>query len=309
MNLIFMGTPEFAVASLDRLLSSRHQVAAVVTATDKPSGRGRKLKASPVKKKAINAGCPVLQPQSLNAPQFISALKQYQADCFVVVAFRILPPQVFQIPPKGTFNLHASLLPKYRGAAPINWALINGESESGITTFFIDENVDTGHLLLQKKVSISKDMTAGELHDLLMQKGADLVLETVNAIENDRIEPIAQKGTITKAPKLSKELCRIDWTQTAFNVHNLIRGLSPTPGAYSNLNGKRIQILRSKIVESDSSTSPGTVVDIVKNGPVIVQTGKEQIMILQVKPQGKRIMSIEEFVRGYPINVGDRFAG
>ena len=308
MKLIFMGTPEFAVASLKKLIASRHTVAAVVTATDKPAGRGRSLKAPPVKQAALEAGCHVLQPQSLKDPNFIKELEGLHADCFVIVAFRILPETVFTMPPKGTFNLHASLLPKYRGAAPINWALINGESESGVSTFFIEKNVDTGKLLLQKRVSLDENMTAGELHDILMQKGADLVLETVNLIDEGKAAPKEQRGKVTKAPKLDKELCRIDWSQPAENLHNLIRGLSPYPGAYSVFKGKRIQILYSKpVVNQNSNLPPGTVVQVDEQSGVQVQTGQDKILVLKVKPQGKRAMSIGEFVHGNPVHTGDVF--
>ncbi len=308
MKLVFMGTPEFAVPSLDKLINSRHDVAAVVTAPDKPAGRGLKLRESPVKKAAIQAGIPVLQPENLKNDEFVDQLEKLNADLFVIVAFRILPERVFSIPPKGTFNLHASLLPKYRGAAPINWALMNGETKTGVTTFFIEKNVDTGNILLQRELPITEDMTAGELHDQLMELGAGVVLDTVNTIEQNKIIPRQQTGKVTKAPKIHTLHCAIDWFRSAEALHNQIRGLSPKPGAFTYFQGKRLIILRSQKAVSLSFDQPaGSIVDIEKNGPIHVQTGDGILRILEVKPEGKRRMSASEFVRGYRIKSGDQF--
>lgn len=308
MKLVFMGTPEFAVPSLDKLINSRHDVAAVVTAPDKPAGRGLRLRESPVKKAAIQAGIPVLQPENLKNDEFVDQLEKLNADLFVIVAFRILPERVFSIPPKGTFNLHASLLPKYRGAAPINWALMNGETKTGVTTFFIEKNVDTGNILLQRELPITEDMTAGELHDQLMELGAGVVLDTVNTIEQNKIIPRQQTGKVTKAPKIHTLHCAIDWFRSAEALHNQIRGLSPKPGAFTYFQGKRLIILRSQKAVSLSFDQPaGSIVDIEKNGPIHVQTGDGILRILEVKPEGKRRMSASEFVRGYRIKSGDQF--
>ena len=309
MKIVFMGTPDFAIPSLKLLLQSQHRVVAVVTATDKPAGRGKRLRASPVKLFAQEAGLPVLQPEKLKNPDFLQQLSAFRADLFVVVAFRILPAVVFEMPAGGTINLHASLLPKYRGAAPINWALIKGETETGVTTFFIEEKVDTGQILLQRKVSIPEDMTAGELHDLLSHIGAEVLLETVNGIEAGTLKAVPQVGEVTPAPKLTKELGLIDWSQSARTIHNLVRGLSPIPGSYTFFNGKMIKIIKSKVSDEKQSggLAPGTVVQAGKNGPLDVQTGQGVLSLLEIQPANKRVMTTAEFIRGYRIEPGDRF--
>jgi len=307
MKLVFMGTPEFAVPSFEKLLNSRHQVDAVVTAPDKPAGRGLKLRESPVKQAAQKADIPVLQPENLKSVDFINQLGEINAELFVVVAFRILPEKVFTMPPQGTFNLHASLLPKYRGAAPINWALVNGESKTGVTTFFIEKNIDTGNILIQRELPISDDMTAGELHDQLMVLGAEVVLETVNAIAHNQITPKQQTGNVTKAPKIHTSNCKIDWTCSAEELHNQIRGLSPLPGAFTFFKGKRLKILRSQKANTSSNQPEGAVVQADKNGVIAVQTGEGILNILEVKPEGKRQMSAREFLRGYQLHPGDQF--
>ncbi|MBN2413432.1 methionyl-tRNA formyltransferase [candidate division KSB1 bacterium] len=306
-----MGTPDFAVPCFKKFLSGKHEIVAVVTVPDKPAGRGHKLTASAVKRAALDAGLPVLQPEKLKDPGFISALKSFNADLFVVVAFRILPEDVFSLPPAGTINLHASLLPRYRGAAPINWALINGESKTGVSTFFIEKNIDTGHLLLQDTVPISPDMNAGELHDTLSIVGAELLYQTVEGVANHSLRAFPQKGEVTLAPKLSKELCLIDWSNTAVNIHNLVRGLSPFPSAFTFFNGKMLKILKTKIVSQDqvNKNNIGKIIRCDKKGPFYIQTGKGLISIMEVKPEGKRTMTIAEFLRGYPVNVFDCFSG
>ena len=232
MRIVFMGTPDFAVPSLKVLVNSEHEVVCVVTTPDKPAGRGKKMHASAIKMAAIEHGLPLLQPEKFRDVDFLHSLRSLNADLFVVVAFRILPDVVFTMPPQGSFNLHASLLPKYRGAAPLNWALINGENESGATTFFLDKNVDTGQILLQKSTPLTENTTAGELHDALSEVGAELVLQTVDYIASGECQPQVQIGEPTKAPKLTPGLGRLDWTNSAQELHNLIRGLSPFPGSY-----------------------------------------------------------------------------
>ncbi len=305
-----MGTPDFAVPCFKKFLLGRHDIVAVVTVPDKPAGRGRKMTASAVKRAALDAGLPVLQPENIKDPGFIGELKSYNADLFAVVAFRILPQDVFSLPPAGTINLHASLLPRYRGAAPINWALINGESETGVSTFFIEKNIDTGLLLLQDVVPISPDMTAGELHDTLSIVGADLLYQTVEGVANHTLRAIPQKGEVTLAPKINKELCLIDWSKSAVNIHNLVRGLSPFPAAYTFLNGKMLKILKTRLVSEDqvNINNTGTIIKCDKNGPFYIQTGQGLISILEVKPEGKRSMTIEEFMRGYTVKVFDSFS-
>ncbi|MBN1481058.1 methionyl-tRNA formyltransferase [candidate division KSB1 bacterium] len=308
MKLVFMGTPEFAVPSLERLVYSEHTVVGVVTVPDKPAGRGQKLRPSAIKRVALDFDLPILQPEKLRDPQFVGELSAWNADLFVIVAFRILPEIVYTLPPKGTFNLHASLLPKYRGAAPINWVLINGEQETGLTTFFLNKTVDTGDILLQRRIPITEEMTAGELHDLLALRGAELVLETVNGIVSNTLIPQQQVGDATLAPKLTKELEQIDWLKGAREIHNLVRGLSPLPGSVTKFRGKLIKILRTAMNGAGThSVGPGTITRIGKNGPIDVQTGDGIISVLRLKPEGKKSMSAAEFIRGARIEPGEKF--
>ncbi len=307
MRLIFMGTPDFARVSLKKLLESNHEVLAVVTVPDKPKGRGLKLQPSAVKEFAVARQLPVLQPASLKDPEFIQTLKNFNADAFVVVAFRILPREVFTIPPKGTINLHASLLPKYRGAAPINWAIINGETETGVTTIFINERVDQGNILLQERVPIGPDMTAGELHDILADVGADLLVKTLNQLETEGITPREQDPSlVSKAPKITKEICHLNFNQSAQQVHNWIRGLSPYPAAFAYWNGKLLKLFRSRpVAAGDSNAEPGTIVMVMKNA-FSVQCASGIIDIFEVQLQGKKKMSVEAFLNGQPLKKGDR---
>ncbi len=307
MRLIFMGTPDFARVSLKKLLESKHEVLAVVTVPDKPKGRGLKLQSSAVKEFAVARQLPVLQPASLKDPEFIQTLKNFNADAFVVVAFRILPREVFTIPPKGTINLHASLLPKYRGAAPINWAIINGETETGVTTIFINERVDQGNILLQERVPIGPDMTAGELHDILADVGADLLVKTLNQLEAEGITPTEQDPSlVSKAPKITKEICHLNFNQSAQQVHNWIRGLSPYPAAFAYWNGKLLKLFRSRpVAAGDSNAEPGTIVMVMKNA-FSVQCASGIIDIFEVQLQGKKKMSVEAFLNGQPLKKGDR---
>ena len=307
MRLIFMGTPDFARVSLKKLLESNHEVLAVVTVPDKPKGRGLKLQPSPVKEFAVANQLPVFQPESLNDPEFIQTLKNFNADAFVVVAFRILPREVFTIPPKGTINLHASLLPKYRGAAPINWAIINGETETGVTTIFINERVDQGNILLQERVPIGPDMTAGELHDVLADVGADLLVKTLDQLESEGIKPKKQDPSlVSKAPKITKEICHLNFNQSAQQVHNWIRGLSPYPAAFAYWNGKLLKLFRSRpVAAGDSNAEPGTIVMVMKNA-FSVQCASGIIDIFEVQLQGKKKMSVEAFLNGQSLKKGDQ---
>ena len=304
MNIVFMGTPDFAVPSLKSLLHSHHHIAAVITTPDLPRGRGQKISSSPVKIEAQMHGLSVLQPSSLKDADFQEKLRHFNADLFVVVAFRILPKEVFTIPSNGTINLHASLLPKYRGAAPLNWAIINGEKETGVTTFFIQEKVDTGNLIFQKKVAIGEDMTVGELHDQLMIVGADLLLETVNAIEEGSCELRKQiDADATPAPKIFRETCRIDWSRSAREIHNHVRGLSPYPGAWTTHKQKQLNIYRTKVLNLDAELPAGSV--IVEANHLSVATGKGILEILELKPEGRKRMTSEEFLRGYQMRIGE----
>ncbi len=305
MKVVFMGTPDFARVSLQKLLTSKHQVQAVVTVPDKPQGRGLKLKPSPVKQLAVEVGLPVLQPEKLRDAHFLEMLKSFSADVFVVVAFKILPPEVFNLPPKGTINLHASLLPRYRGAAPINWAIINGETESGVTTILINERVDEGNMLLQERVSIPPEMTAGELHDVLAEVGARLLVETLDKWESNEITPQAQDERLaSKAPKITKEICHLNFNQAAQQVHNWIRGLSPYPAAYCYWQGKLLKLFRSRPVDRfHEDVLPGTVVKVFKNG-FTVKCASGAVDIFEVQIQGKRRMTVEDFLNGYRLTEG-----
>jgi methionyl-tRNA formyltransferase len=301
MKIIFMGTPGFAVPSLEILLKNNYTISAVVTAPDKPRGRGQQVSVTPVKEFAQKHSIPVLTPENLRDPQFISALTNLTPDLFVIVAFRILPKEVYTIPAKGSFNLHASLLPKYRGAAPINWAIINGEKESGVTTFFLQDKVDTGNIILQKQVPISDEMNAGELHDALSEIGSNAVLETVRLIENGKADPQQQDNTLASpAPKIFKETCRINWDQSSDVIHNFVRGLSPYPAAWTVHNDKQIKIFRTKISDfrfQISDSNAGSIA--IPHNNIVVNTSNGPLEILELQQEGKKRMSAEEFLRGY----------
>ncbi len=303
MRLVFMGTPDFAIPSLNRLLASSHTVLGVVTQPDRPSGRGLKVQFSPVKKMALAHGLPLLQPQKLTEPEFLNTLQTWNADCFVVVAFRILPKEVFTMPPKGTINLHASLLPKYRGPAPIQRAILNGEKETGVTTFFIEETVDTGQWILQEKVAIGPEETAGELHDRLAKLGAEVLLQTLDLIEKDLALPHPQVGTPTSAPKIHPEEGKIDWKEPAEKVFNRIRAFSPKPGAYTFWNEKRLKILRASLVQGNSGQIPGTVLECQKD-KIIVACGSDAVGIREIQPESKKGMDVDAFLRGHGLKPG-----
>lgn len=302
LRIIFMGTPDFAVASLKALVKESYQIVAVITAPDKPAGRGRKLHESAVKKYALSEGIPILQPENLKNTAFLEELKSYKADLQVVVAFRMLPKQVWSMPSLGTFNLHASLLPDYRGAAPINWAIINGEQRTGVTTFYINEDIDTGAILLQQSVSIGSDTSAGQLHDTLMEIGGRLVVETVRLIEKGQAHPKQQaEGNYHSAPKLNKENCRIRWDEPLESIHNHIRGLSPYPGAWTVLRNKDTTI-ELKIYGGTGAIevhefAPGTVIASKKSLKVATQNGFYRIK--DIKMAGKKRMDAKSLLNGY----------
>lgn len=299
-----MGSPEFAVESLRQLFENNYEIAAVVTVPDKPAGRGLKLKESAVKRFAVGLGIPVLQPQSLKNPEFINELRSLNANLFVVIAFRKLPEEVWMMPEHGTFNLHASLLPNYRGAAPINHAIINGENVTGVTTFFINSEIDTGKIILSQSVDIGPDQTAGELHDQLMVAGAGLVLKTVKSIEDGTCRAKVQSDrieTLKSAPKIFRQDCKINWSKSAFEIHNLIRGLSPFPGAYSNFESAKhiseVKILRSVICNSEEKLLPGDV-KVIDGERLWVSCSDGFLEILQLQAAGKRAMMTADFLRG-----------
>ena len=305
-RIVFMGTPEFASASLLALVNGGVEVAAVVTAPDRPAGRGLKLKASAVKEQALALGIPVLQPEKLRDPQFLSALDATGASLYVVVAFRMLPELVWSLPKHGTINLHASLLPDYRGAAPINWAVINGEQRTGITTFFIRQQIDTGDIIAQEELSIGEDETAGELHDRMMLAGGALITRSALDIIHGRAARIPQEqivsATLHEAPKLNAETCRVDWSRDVQRVHDHIRGLSPFPGAWSHLiidemPPQHFKILRSRVTSRVVDGAPGTV--LARDGQLLICCGSGAIEALEVQPEGKRRMEASSFLRGF----------
>ena len=301
LRIIFMGTPEFAVSSLQKLVESDCEVVAVVTAPDKPAGRGLQLTPSPVKQFAVSRGIPVLQPEKLKNPDFLAELRSYQADLQVVVAFRMLPQVVWNMPPKGTFNLHASLLPQYRGAAPINWAIINGETQTGVTTFFLEHEIDTGKIIFQETEPIYYDDTIGTLYERLMRKGAELVVQTVKAVEaaNYPQTPQPSAETLKSAPKIIKETCEINWNQSSESIRNFVRGLSPYPTAWTTLNGKICKVFKTSVANGQESlTSSDTAIRTDNKTYLRFKSADGWVAIEELQLEGKKRMGIEEFLRG-----------
>ncbi len=313
LKIVFFGTPDFAVESLSRLVDGGYNVAAVVTMPDKPAGRGRQLQESDVKRYAVEHNLPVLQPVSLKDETFIEELRSFGAQLFIVIAFRMLPEAVWQMPPLGTFNLHASLLPRYRGAAPINWAVMNGDTETGVTTFFLKHEIDTGDVIQQRSCPIGRYDNVEVIHDRLMVMGADMVLETVDAIIAGTVKPIPQDQMLTSgqkptpAPKIFKETCRIDWTRPAENLYNHIRGLSPYPAAWSVLLDADKEVTILKIYQTGEPEPfgqgeqpvPGTIQADRKTLRVACADGWLQLLSLQ--QSGKKRMDTDAFLRGFPI--------
>jgi methionyl-tRNA formyltransferase len=292
-----MGTPDFALPSLKTLIESKHTISAVVTGSDKERGRGQKLTYTPIKEFALINSIPVLQPEKLKDPNFIQQLRDINADLFVIVAFKILPREVFTIPMKGSFNLHGSLLPKYRGAAPIQWALINGESETGVTTFMLEDKVDTGNVIIQNKIVVDENDDFGTLHDKLSILGAKVVLQTVDLISDGNLELKRQDDILASpAPKITKEITEINWEKTAEEIHNLIRGLSPFPGAYFRFDNKIIKIFKTKIIQS-SKLNPGEIEQ--SKGNLMIGCGKNSLEVLELQQEGKKRLKVGEFLRGF----------
>ena len=304
MRIIFMGTPDFAVASLEALLHAGEEVVAVITTPDKPAGRGQKMHESAVKKYAIQQGLPVLQPEKLRDPSFIATLRSYRADLQIVVAFRMLPEIVWNMPPRGTINVHASLLPQYRGAAPINHAIIQGETVTGVTTFLLQQEIDTGNILFSQQVEIAPDDTAGILHDKLMVAGAEILLKTVQAIKDDKLQPIPQAAfentALKSAPKIFKEDGEIIWDNPTDQVYNQIRGLSPYPAAFTHLNGKVLKIFETTRGEF-SDKKPGTYTTDGKNF-LSFATQDGSLLVTSLQLEGKKRMAITDFLRGYRLD-------
>jgi methionyl-tRNA formyltransferase len=304
LKIVFMGTPEFAVASLDALLTAGFNVVSVVTAPDKPAGRGMKLNESAVKKYAVEKGLKILQPEKLKNPLFLEELRSLHADVNVVVAFRMLPEVVWNMPPLGTINVHASLLPQYRGAAPINWAIINGERETGVTTFKLQHEIDTGNILLQEKIKIGDDETAGELHDKMKIIGAELLVKTISELGNGTIKErrqetrVGSEEEIKHAPKIFTETCKIDWSKTVDEIYNLIRGLSPYPCAFTYLNNKMLKIYRAEKEIEVTAFDNGSV---HTDGKTFLKFACSNgfIHVTDIQPEGKRRMNVEDFLRGW----------
>lgn len=306
LRIVFFGTPDFAVASLETLLRSEHEIAAVVTGPDKPAGRGKHLMESAVKQAAIRHNIPVLQPEKLKNEDFVNALREIGADLFIVIAFRMLPEVVWTMPPLGTFNLHASLLPRYRGAAPINWAVINGDTETGVTTFFLKHEIDTGDVIQQERVGIGPDDDAGTIHDRLMELGARLTLETVENIACGNLSPIPQDQLDNglepaPAPKIFKETCHIDWNRNAADVRNLIRGLAPYPAAWTSVEADGAQAGTMKIYSTRLTDIPASEpgkVRLGSKGTMTVDCADCALEILSLQPQGKKRMPTADYLRG-----------
>lgn len=299
MRIIFMGTPEFAVPSLKILVENKFNIVAVITAPDKPAGRGNKLQMSEVKQYALSQDLPILQPTNLKDPEFIETLRSYQADLQVIVAFRMLPEVVWSMPPLGSFNLHASLLPKYRGAAPINWAIINGETETGVTTFFLKHEIDTGNIIFQEKEPIYFEDTAGSLYERLMHKGANLVLKTVQAIEKGNVQTYEQVGEVSHAPKIFRETCQINWNLTPLQIYNFVRGLAPYPGAWTWLKGKNCKIFRVSPQILDW-TQTAEIGNFHAEGKKLACKSREGwIEIQELQLEGKKRMNAQEFLNGF----------
>ena len=310
MKIIYFGTPEIASSQLEAIIAAGYEVAAVVTVPDKPAGRGKKIQSSDVKLTALKYNLPVLQPVSLKSPELIEELSSYKADLIVVVAFRMLPEVVWSMPPMGTFNLHASLLPQYRGAAPINHAIINGEKETGLTTFLLDKEIDTGEIIMQEKVVIEDDETAGTLHDKLMLLGNKVVVETIKIIEEGRVQSQSQEMIIERdnlqlksAPKIFKEDCKIDWTKDAKSIYDFIRGLSPYPAAHTQFvseNNDTIDIKVFEVVLKENGSEDKDLYKIKTDGKsyLDVVLGKNNISIKVIQQAGKKAMPIADFLRG-----------
>ena len=307
MRVIFMGTPDFSVGTLEALIQAGHQVVLAVTQPDKPKGRGGKMQFPPVKETALEHGIPVFQPRKVREPENIEELRKYQADVIVVVAFgQILPREILELTPYGCINVHASLLPSYRGAAPIQWAVINGETVSGVTTMQMDEGLDTGDMLLKTEVPLEPEETGGSLHDKLAAAGASLCVRTLKALEEGTVTPKKQGESPTAyASMLKKEMGEIRWEDPAISIERLIRGLNPWPSAYTGWQDKTMKIWEAEVLEEDSGQEPGTVVRVDKDG-FLVQTGKGLLKVTALQIPGKKRMEADAFLRGYSMEPGEK---
>lgn len=306
LRIVFLGTPDFAVANLKALVDDGQNIVGVITAPDKPAGRGKKIQQSAVKKYATEQNLNILQPSNLKDEDFINELKNLKADLNIVVAFRMLPEMVWNMPELGTFNLHASLLPQYRGAAPINWAIMNGETETGVSTFFLKHEIDTGNIIQQEKVSITPDMNVEVLHDTLMNLGAELVVKTVHNLVDGNIESFPQadiaEDILKPAPKIFKPTCRIDWSRTGVDIHNHIRGLSPYPAAWSKLNGKSLKVFKGQF---EKATHQHEIKSLSTDNKTYLKVAIQDgyYLLEEIQIEGKKRIKIEDFLRGYQLEL------
>lgn len=306
MKVIFMGTPDFSVGTLEALIEAGHEVVLAVTQPDKPKGRGKERQFTPVKECAVKHGIPVYQPRKVREPECVEELRKYEADIMVVIAFgQILPKEILEMTPYGCVNVHASLLPKYRGAAPIQWSIIDGEAVTGVTTMQMDEGLDTGDMLLKTEIPIEKDETGGSLHDKLAEAGAALCVETLKALQKKTVTPKKQGESPTAyARMLDKHLGNIDWNESAEKIERLIRGLTPWPSAYTTWNGKQMKIWRAEVERKAGKEIPGTIVKVEKEA-FFVQTGEGMLKVLELQIPGKKRMDAGAFLRGYQVKPGE----
>ena len=306
ISVVFMGTPDFAVPCLEMLCKENYHIKAVITQPDRPKGRGQKVIESPVKACALKHDLPILQPQKIKTPEFEAILEELNPDLIVVVAFgQILSKRILDIPRLGCINVHASLLPQYRGAAPLHWSVIRGEKKTGVTTMFMDEGLDTGDMLLTAEMDITDTTTTGEVHDTLQNMGAEVLSETIKQlIAGTAVRRVQNHEEATYAPLLTKELECIDWKQSATNIHNLIRGLDPWPGSYTICRNKRLKLWGSEVLAEDTNKEAGTIIR-VENERLVVATGDGVIALTNVQPEGKKRMAAGDFARGYQITVGE----
>ncbi|MBS6507720.1 MAG: methionyl-tRNA formyltransferase [Paraclostridium bifermentans] len=303
MKIVFMGTPEFAVPCLQKIIDEGHEVVAVVTQPDKPKGRGKKLAMPPVKELALKYDIPVYQPLKAREESFVDTLKEMNPELIVVVAFgQILPKSILDIPKYGCVNVHASLLPRYRGAAPLNWVIINGEEKTGVTTMYMDEGLDTGDMILKSEIPLDDEITAGELHDKMMIDGAKVLKETIDLIEKGEAPREKQSNEDTcYSPIMNKSLGNIDWKKSAIYIHNLVRGINPWPSAYTTYEGQTMKIWKTKVIDKNSDKDPGTIISVDKEG-INVSTSEGIVQIKEIQMAGKKRMEVPEYIKGNNIN-------
>ncbi|GAA0100019.1 methionyl-tRNA formyltransferase [Paraclostridium bifermentans] len=303
MKIVFMGTPEFAVPCLQKIIDEGHEVVAVVTQPDKPKGRGKKLAMPPVKELALKYDIPVYQPLKAREESFVDTLKEMNPELIVVVAFgQILPKSILDIPKYGCVNVHASLLPRYRGAAPLNWVIINGEEKTGVTTMYMDEGLDTGDMILKSEIPLDDEITAGELHDKMMIDGAKVLKETIDLIEKGEAPREKQSNENTcYSPIMNKSLGNIDWNKSAIDIHNLVRGINPWPSAYTTYEGQTMKIWKTKVIDKNSDKDPGTIISVDKEG-INVSTSEGIVQIKEIQMAGKKRMEVPEYIKGNNIN-------